>query len=454
MGNFTSNSIKELCANITSGSLSASELVEESLACAQAKKELNALQYVNKEQALALAQQPRKGVLSGVPFVVKDNINSQNIPTTAGTFALANNLPKQNAPALERLVGEGAILLGKASMHELAFGITSNNAAMGAVKNPHDTSLIPGGSSGGSAAAVAAGVVPFALGTDTGGSCRIPAALCGVVGFRPSTGRYPIEGVVPISHTRDTVGPIARTVEDIIAIDSVLARTKNTTSANPPSKITLGLDQSVLCRNLSDEVQDCFGNSIKALRAAGVTIKEINLAPIWDHNAAFSFPVVLYEVMRDLPAYLEKYTPEISFEALIAQIKSPDVLSILQSQLGEEAMPEEAYKAALGVHRPKMNEIYKRIFAENNLNAIIFPTTPLSAAKIGEDETVTLQGEQVPTFPTYIRNTDLGSNLGVPGISIPAPSKGMPIGIEIDGIEAGDVALLSIARTVEDIIST
>ena len=135
------------------------------------------------------------GRLHGIPFLVKDNINTSGFPTTAGTPALFKNRPNKNAPVVNKLINEGAVLVGKTAMHELAFGGTSNNYATGCVRNPHDRTCIPGGSSGGSAAAVAAGIVPFALGSDTGGSVRIPAALCGVVGLRPSRGRYSTEGM-------------------------------------------------------------------------------------------------------------------------------------------------------------------------------------------------------------------------------------------------------------------
>ena len=345
------------------------------------------------------------------------------------------------------------MLVGKAAMHELAFGITSNNAAMGAVKNPHDPGRIPGGSSGGTAAAIAAGIVPFGLGTDTGGSCRIPAALCGVVGFRPSTGRYSAEGVIPISHTRDTIGPLANSVADIALLDSILAGSNNTVQKLQPTSIKLGVDSSVLSQNLEPEVETCFNATLERLRQAGVSVVSVDLSAIWQHNSAFSFPVVLYEVMRDLPAYLAQHAPAVSFEQLIVGIKSPDVLGIINSQLGDQAMPQVAYAAALSEHLPKMRAIYAQ--ALDGLDAIVFPTTPLRATRIGEDETVMLNGESVPTFPTFIRNTDLGSNLGVPGISLPAAVApgALPIGIELDGQRGQDEHLLALALTLEHLIS-
>ena len=415
--------------------------------------QLNAIQsQINKGEARRAAAQAR-GKLAGIPFVAKDNINTTALPTSGGTPALQANTPASNAPALDRLLAEGGVLVGKAAMHELAFGITSNNAAMGAVKNPHDPGRIPGGSSGGTAAAIAAGIVPFGLGTDTGGSCRIPAALCGVVGFRPSTGRYSAEGVIPISHTRDTIGPLANSVADIALLDSILAGSNNTVQKLQPTSIKLGVDSSVLSQNLETEVDACFNATLERLRQAGVSVVSVDLNAIWQHNSAFSFPVVLYEVMRDLPAYLAQHAPAVSFEQLIAGIKSPDVLGIINSQLGDQAMPQVAYAAALSEHLPKMRAIYAQ--ALDGLDAIVFPTTPLRATRIGEDETVMLNGESVPTFPTFIRNTDLGSNLGVPGISLPAAVEpgALPIGIELDGQRDQDEHLLALALTLEHLIS-
>ena len=428
-------------------------LLGDCLAAMAEHAQLNAIQsQINKDEALRAAAQAQ-GKLAGIPFVAKDNINTTALPTSGGTPALQANTPASNAPALERLLAEGGVLVGKAAMHELAFGITSNNAAMGAVKNPHDPKRIPGGSSGGTAAAIAAGIVPFGLGTDTGGSCRIPAALCGVVGFRPSTGRYSAEGVIPISHTRDTIGPLANSVADIALLDSILAGSNNTVQKLQPTSIKLGVDSSVLSQNLEPEVETCFNATLERLRQAGVSVVSVDLSAIWQHNSAFSFPVVLYEVMRDLPAYLAQHAPAVSFEQLIVGIKSPDVLGIINSQLGDQAMPQVAYAAALSEHLPKMRAIYAQ--ALDGLDAIVFPTTPLRATRIGEDETVMLNGESVPTFPTFIRNTDLGSNLGVPGISLPAAVApgALPIGIELDGQRDQDEHLLALALTLEHLIS-
>ncbi|MEO9516866.1 MAG: indoleacetamide hydrolase [Paracoccaceae bacterium] len=390
------------------------------------------------------------GTLAGLPVLAKDNINTNTFPTSGGTKSLLYHTPRRNAGVVNRIKAAGGFIAAKASMHELAFGITSNNATTGAVRNPVDPDMIAGGSSGGTAAAVAAGIFPIGLGTDTGGSCRIPAALCGVAGFRPTTERYDSDGVLPISHTRDTVGTLARSVRDIALMDNVLSGEHGSAEGVDPSQVTLGVPKDRFFDNLEPAVAVVIEKQLSVLGNAGAKLVDVSFEAVWEHNDAFGFPVVLYEVMRDLPAYLAEHAPETSFEALIEGIGSPDVVGAFESQMGEDAMPQEAYDAAMNVHRPAMRKIYAQVFRDHGLDAIVFPTTPLTARPIGQDETVELNGAQVPTFPTYIRNTDLGSNVGAPGISLPCPvTSGLPVGIEFDALPGQDRALLALALAAE-----
>ncbi|MCE8554892.1 indoleacetamide hydrolase [Ruegeria pomeroyi] len=418
---------------------------------------LNALQGFDAAQCIreaeeAVAATP-DGALAGLPIVVKDNINTTTYPTSGGTGALLGHRPATEAGIVRRIRAAGGFVGAKSGMHELAFGITSNNAVTGPVRNPHDPALIPGGSSGGTAAAIAAGIFPLGLGTDTGGSCRIPAALCGTVGFRPSTGRYPGDGVVPISHTLDTVGSFARSVADIALLDRVV-----TGQAAEPrhslSGVRLGLPKSRFYDNLDPAVETATQAALTRLEAAGATLVDISLQDIWTHAEAFSIPVGLFEVVRDLPGYLAEHAPGISFDALVEGIGSPNVKGLIASQLGGDAIPVQAYDEAMMVHRPAMLRIYNRVFADNALDAIVFPTTPLTARPIGEDETVELNGARVSTFATYIRNTDLAPNIGAPGISLPCPvSSGLPVGIEFDALPGGDLSLLALARAAEHVLA-
>ena len=171
-----------------------------------------------------------------MPLALKDNLDTAEMPTTGGTPGLRGHRPKHNAPVVQKLLDAGAIAFGKTNLHELAYGITNNNAAFGAARNPYDRTRIPGASSGGVGVAVAARMAPGGIGSDTGGSVRIPAALCGIVGFRPTTGRWSQAGIVPISHTRDTAGPMTRSVADCALLDHVV-----TGSALPPAASLKGL---------------------------------------------------------------------------------------------------------------------------------------------------------------------------------------------------------------------
>ncbi len=451
----------ELIRQLEKKEISAVEYAKETILHEEKNTHLNAVSHFDANLLIQSAEKAdetrakgRNGPLCGVPIVLKDNINTKAFPTTAGTTALLNNTPKKDAGVVTALLEAGAYVGGKSGMHELAFGITSNNAVTGAVRNPHDPSKIPGGSSGGSAAAVAAGIFPVGLGTDTGASVRLPAALCGIVGFRPTIGRYSGDGVVPLSPTRDTVGPLARHVEDIILIDSVLSSRTHITKKKDLRDVILGVPKEVLFDNLDPAVEIAVQSALREFERAGVKLVEISLADVFQHNEAVGFPVALYEVMRELPEYLKQYAPGISFEELVSKIGSPDVAGIITSQLGSDAIPEAIYRAAMDIHRPAMQTLYADLFKQNGLSALVFPTTPTTASNIGDDETISINGKQVPTFPTFIRNTDFGSNLGVPGISIPCPTvSGLPVGIEFEGLAKKDEELIALALSVEELFT-
>jgi len=461
MSDWSENGAVALLRQFEAGSLSAVDYAGEVVKRIDENAALNAVGCFDAEifvkQARMADDKRAKGEagnLCGLPLIIKDNINTTLYPTTGGTGALQGHTPQSNAGVIDNLVNADAIVGAKAGMHELAFGITSNNAVTGAIRNPYDPTKIPGGSSGGTAAAIAAGIFPAGLGTDTGGSVRIPAALCGIVGFRPTTGRYSGEGIVPISHTRDTAGAMARCVDDVMLLDSVLRGQHQHIQTPNLNNVRLGVPRAVFFDNLETEVETAVADNLRILESAGATLVDVGFDRIWPHNEAFGFPVVFYEVMRDLPDYLAKYAPDVTFDTLFENIGSPDVTGAIGSQRGDEAMPESAYRAAIDVHRPAMRVIYEDVFRANNLDAIAFPTTPLRASDIGQDETVELNGEQVPTFLTYIRNTDLASNLGVPGISIPCRNvTGLPVGIEFDGLAGKDAELLGLAKAAETVLS-
>lgn len=454
-------SVTELVAMLEAGETTSEAIVTELLSRADANASLNAFITLDGEAALARAREldamrsrgEIAGPLHGIPLVAKDNIHVAGMPNTAGTPGLDGFVPPEDAPSVAALREAGAIVLGKTNLHELAFGITSDNAAYGAVGNPFDTSRIAGGSSGGTAAAVSAGMAPIGLGTDTGGSVRIPAALTGIVGFRPSTERYDSSAVTPISHTRDTVGIIGRNAMDVALLDTVLGGGEMISAADP-AELRLGIARDYYYSNIDQEIAPVVESALQALADAGVTLVDVDPENIAELDAQSSFPIALYETVEDLGAYLSGYATGLDFDSLASATASPDVNGLFASlSSGEGRIPREVYEAGL-VAREEMRRVFRDYFETNDLDAMIFPTTPLAARPIkGSMQTVSLNGEQVPTFPTYIRNTDPASMAALPGISLPVglTEQGLPVGMEIDGPEGSDRQLLAIAAALEQV---
>ena len=449
----------EAAAAIRAGDISAQSLVDALLDRCTRAASLNAFISLDPDAVRAAARSAdqqrqrgeRLGPLHGVPIALKDNFDTADFTTTAGTPALAAHRPTRNAAVVQRLLDAGALILGKANMQELAFGPTSNNAAFGPVRNLYDRSRIPGGSSGGTAALVAARLAPAGLGTDTGGSVRVPASLSGVVGFRPTTLRWPQDGIVPISHTRDTAAPIARCVADCALLDGIV--TGGPTSLAPINLegLRLGVPRGHFWDDLDAEVEAILADALARLAAAGVVLVEGDMADVAALDAAAGFPVALYEFVTDLDRYLAGHATGLDFAGVAAQVKSPAVKKVVDALLGPDAVPEAVYREALIKHRPALQDAYRRYFAERGVAAMVFPTTPLPAAKVGEDDTVLLNGKAVPTLATYIRNLGPGSAAGIPGLSLPAgmTSAGLPIGIAIDGPQGADQQLLTICLAIE-----
>src|SRR6266496_714264 len=462
----TQLTVTEAAKLIKEGRVTSEQLTRALLAKIAVNPDLNAFITVNAIEAINAARDADAarrrdpahfGTLHGVPLVVKDNIHVAGIRNTAGTPGLHAFVPDANAPVVQALLDAGAIVLGKTNMHELAFGITSNNAAFGPVRNPYDKTRFPGGSSGGNGSAIAARLAPGGIGTDTGGSVRIPAALTGIVALRPTIHRYSQLGVTPISHTRDTVGPMARMVSDLVLLDSVITGDWSKMETVAPRRIRLGVVPEMF-QNIDVETLHLVNQALDKLRHAGVQIVQLQVSGFLDLDNQSEFPIALFEATQDIGNYLETYNTGVTLPQLAAQIASPDVKFVFDTFVvpgAPMAISQPVYDNAVNVVRPQLQALYASTFESADLDAIVFPTTPLPASPIiGSDSTVILNGVPVPTFQTYIRYTDPGSVAGIPGISLPIAltGSGLPVGIEIDGRQGSDRDLLAVALALEKVL--
>ncbi|NLT26122.1 MAG: hypothetical protein GXX90_05680 [Microbacteriaceae bacterium] len=382
------------------------------------------------------------------PFslAVKANIAVAGFPFSGSNRALARRTASADAAIVALLRHRGAVVVGTTSMHELAFGITSNNAAYGPVRNPHDPERTAGGSSGGSAAAVASGEVDLALGSDTGGSIAIPASLSGTYGYRPSVGLWPLDGKIGLSWTRDTIGVFARDLDRILDSARWIAGTRPADIERP----VIGVPAE-LVRELHPSTRAAWDAALDRLREA-VEIVELEWGEGHDLAHAAEMPVVLFETRQQLAAHAAEAfdcPPSEALARLRDKIASPDVRAIVGSMI-DAPVPADEYAAQLAnVHRAR--DLYERMLDDRGLDVVAFPSTPAPAPPIGDDATVEHLGERVPTFPLYIRNTGPGTMLGAPMATLPLRPEGLPVGLTLMGRRFGDAATLGAARTVDGV---
>jgi aspartyl-tRNA(Asn)/glutamyl-tRNA(Gln) amidotransferase subunit A len=455
-------SIEEVARLYRTRKLSPVELTKLMLArIEQLNPKLNAYITVIAELALAQAKKaeaelfaPRgrkgrrdRGPLHGIPISLKDNIYTRGIRTTAGSKILKDFVPLHDAVVWAKLLEAGAILLGKTNLHEFAYGVTTNNPHYGPTRNPWDLARIPGGSSGGSAAAVAAGLCYASIGTDTGGSIRIPAALCGVVGVKPGVGRVSVEGVVPLSPRLDFVGPLARTVADAaLLLDPIFLRSKKEpglslppkSSAPPLRKLRFGLPKDFFFDVISDDVYMVFQEAVRGLQKLGATVKDISI-PLLDeteeagNHIAWAEATHYHQQAGWFPAYSGEY--------------GEDVWTRLEMGTRISAT---AYLKALET-RNRFIQLFHLAMADAGVDALVLPTTPIAAPIIGEEKT-RIGKERHPTRALLLRLNRPANLAGIPAISVPCgfTSAGLPVGLQLIGAVTDELLLLRIAHRFEE----
>ncbi|HUI62995.1 MAG TPA: indoleacetamide hydrolase [Steroidobacteraceae bacterium] len=460
----TGLSAAEAVTRMKNGDITAEAYAQALLRRCDAVRSLNAFITLEPQRVLEAARECDRrrqagrtlGPLHGLPIPVKDSVNTADLPTTVGTPALRRFHPAEDAPVVRRLIDAGALVQGKTNLHELSYGWTSNNLAFGAVHNPYDPTRIPGGSSGGTAAAVAAAMAPLGIAEDTEGSIRVPAALCGIVGFRPTTGRYPTEGAAPISSLFDQVGPHARQVSDVLLFDSVVTGDRRALRARELTGVRFGIPRGYCYSDLHPEVARISEDVLRRLQAAGAQLVEADVTDIGRLVGLTTLAIQNHDVRPGLTAYLQRYHAGISFEQLVAQA-SPDI----RGYFGQAVLPgspdfisEEVYRKAVEIHLPELRASYARYFAAHSVDALLFPTTSIPAPRIGDDGKQDIGGKSVSFEQAIARNISPGSTAGLPGLVLPAglTSGGLPVSIELDGPAGSDRALLAIGAAVERVL--
>ena len=386
--------------------------------------------------------------LGGAPLAIKDNIDVAGFPTGAGTPGLSGHKTTIDAPLIARLRECGARFLGKTNLHELSFGITNINEFTGPTCNPHEPTHITGGSSGGSACAVAAGLAPFALGSDTGGSVRIPAALCGIFGYRPSHGRYLREGVVPLSHSRDTIGLLARTLEDIIFVDQLITSDTNPVRKIEPNTLRIGVPTVKSLGVIDTSIQNAFSETKALLVKSGIQLVEFDLGKFIGLNAPLTHPLIANEIEEDMAAYLARRKLDLTPDDIFAKIVGKIEKSMLGSVTTTGKVSDAEYRQAIEFHLPALRQAYSDLFDNLNVDALLQPTTPMTATPIKNGETVILGGKEILALTAFTKFTNPGGNARLACLSLPILGHGLPAGMELQCRHGEDIQLFEIAQTL------
>lgn len=432
-------SIKQIAADLRNGSRSAVDVLEGSLSAAE---RLNPLHFsfitIIRELALeqaAMADDRRRagkslGPMDGIPYAVKDMFETRGVLTTGGSQVLKDNVPDKSAFVIQRLEEAGAIVMGKTNQHEFAYGATGENGWSGTTLNPFDLTRLAGGSSGGSAAAVAAGIVPFAFGTDTGGSVRVPAALCGVTAFKPSFGRMSLQGVIPYCWSLDHAGVFANCVEDLAL---VTRHTMGLSSTTTPRALRVGIVKDWSERG-EPPVYEAFLAAKSSLECLGATFTEIEL-PDQGEARTVSLTIQLAET-------LVYHGPN------LARARSCFGDDILSGMALGQFLSAESY-----IQCKRMREIYKRGFAEimRAVDFLLTPACPVTAPKVGTVN-VDVGGQSLPVGNALTLFTSFFNLVGAPALVLPVhqDKSRLPVSVQLVGGRHSDAELLAVASVLEN----
>ena len=449
-------SIQELGRKLSRKEISPISLTEACLERIEAvDKSLNAFVAVPADQALADAKRAEqeitsgeyKGPLHGIPIAHKDLYDVRGLATTAGSRVFFGHIAAEDAHSVARLRAAGSILIGKTNMHELAYGATGDQSAFGPTRNPWDSERIPGGSSSGSGAAVAAGLCAAATGSDTGGSIRVPGALCGVVGIKPTFGRVSRHGLVALSWTMDHAGPMTRTVYDAALMLGGMAGydPRDPACVNRPVPdltaslghglrgLRIGLDPGWALSGVETEVGTAFQAALAALRELKAQVVEISLprmAEVYDAAIAIQAPEATSLYEDDLKTRPQDFGDRVR-ERLQRGFAVTGIQYAKARQLGE-------------LVRREVEEVFERV------NLIATPTCPVTAAKIGQ-ENATIDGKEKPLLGILSHFTRVFNLTGNPAITVPCgfSREGLPIGLQLVGAAWTEALVLQAAHAYE-----
>jgi aspartyl-tRNA(Asn)/glutamyl-tRNA(Gln) amidotransferase subunit A len=432
-------SIAEVAALVARREVSPQDLLERCLARIEAGRDLNAFIAVMADSARREAERAAdeidagrsRGPLHGIPISIKDLVDVAGTPTTSASAVPALH-PETDAPVVRRLREAGAILIGKTNLHEFAFGTTTEESSFGMIRNPFDTRRSAGGSSSGAAVALIEGMCYGSIGTDTGGSIRIPSAACGTVGLKPALGELTCEGIVPLSTTCDHVGPMTRTVGDARLMFEALTGTPLPMVASK-GPFAFGVPTGYLLERLDPTVRTSLNDARRALAAAGHRVRDVQI-----ESAEITADVYLHIVLPEAAAYhapmLEQY----------ADLYSPGVR--LRLEMGRTILAED-YVRAMQLRAMLIANVDAALAG---CDALLLPALAIPAPVLGES-TVTIDGDAEPIRAVMLRLTQLFNVTGHPAIALPSgrTATGLPLGMQLVGARNGTAQLLAVAAATE-----